>query len=156
MYMYIAIICIHIVLFVSRSRYLPNISLCYPPALVSMPFFPCLSFRLILPSRDYPLYHWEQVPRVIGTRSSRVITPFPPSPLTYPVLQLALRSVLLPHFAFKIRLSLPNNIILSLDTSPCEGGRRFDSFDSRQPSTRGTFLFFSFPTYLLFSAYTAN
>lgn len=75
----------------------------------------------------------------------------PPPPLSPipddPVLQLALRSVLLPHFAFKVRLSLPNNI-LSLDTSPCEGGRRPRHLEPPDASTLDEryFFFFSFPT----------
>jgi len=144
---------------VSHAHYLPSISFCYPLVLVSMPFFPM--FFLFIPSfflANIPFVITGDKSRVIGTRSSHDITPPPFPPPTYPVLQLALRSILLPHFAFKVRLSLPNNI-LSLDTSPCEGGRcqqrhnwrYFDPLDPRREVFR---FFFSFPTYLLFRLYS--
>lgn len=159
-YKYIAIICIHIAFLVSRVRYFPSISLYYPPA---PPRSRCRFSRVFLfvppsfPPANIPFVITGDKSRVIGTRSSRVITHLPfPTPPTYPVLQLALRSVLLSHFAFKVRLSLPNNIILSLDTSPCEGGRRLQ----RQRSTvsrscrrvdprREVFLFLLFLLFLL-------
>lgn len=153
MYIYIAIICIHIPLF---SRPVPVYLAFRPPTPIS--FFQCLSvFRPVfsLPS-NIPFIITGDESRAVGTRSylgfaliSLPLSRFP----THPVLQLALRSIFLPHFAFKkkVRLSLPNNVILSLDTSPCEGGRRLRRFtdlinvsilSTRQPSRRQVFLFF--------------
>lgn len=114
------------------------------------PFFPLWSF---FSSRLFPL---PQVSLLLSLRTSLASSehvlfallffPFPLPRSTHPVLQLALRSVLLPHFAFKVRLSLPNNIILSLDTSPCEGGRRHDRrlprSSRRVNPRREVFLFF--------------
>lgn len=145
MYIYIVFICIHIAFLVSRSRYLPSISLCYPPA----PFFPYLSFRPVFPSYEYLFcYHWGQISCHRNTFSRYHPPPLYPHPSTYPVLQLALRSVLLPHFAFKVRLSLPNNIILSLDTSPCEGGQRHDQRSSQRINPRRKVFLFFFLLYL--------
>lgn len=118
----------------------PNLGAVFPVAVFL--FVPSFS-----PPASIPFVITEDESRVIGTRSFRVTispSPFPRS--THPVLQLALRSVLLPHFAFKVRLSLPNNIILSLDTSPCEGGRRHDRrlprSSRRVNPRREVFLFF--------------
>lgn len=165
-YVYLAIICIHISLCscpvpvvyrAFRFSTLPPRSRCRFSRCVFL-FVPSFS-----PPATIPFVITEDESRVIGTRSFRVYyspSPFPDPPI--PFYNWHCVPFLLPHFAFKVRLSLPNNIILSLDTSPCEGGRRHDrrlprSSPTRQPSTRGISFFLSFLFLLLpFSACTAN
>lgn len=156
MYTYIAVL-------VSRARCLPSVSLFHPPAPNLGAVFPVVSF---FSSRLFPL---PQISLLLSLRTSlassehvlfTLLFPFPLPRSTHPVLQLALRSVLLSHFAFKVRLSLPNNIILSLDTSPCEGGRRHDRRlprSSRRVNPRREvflFSFFPFLTSPLFRLYS--
>jgi len=162
-YMYIYIY-IYIAFLVSRARYLPSVSLFHPLTVISVQFFLCLSFRLIFPLPQISLSLSLRTSSVLSEHVLLALTsPVLPSSAN-PILQLALRSVLLSHFVFKVRLSLSNNIILSLDTSPCEDGQRLRRHD-RQASRscppdasildERLLLFFLFLLIPLF-AYTAN